>query len=329
MFRAEDRPANAPTVSVVIPAYRAAAYIAEALDSVLAQTFTDYEIIVVNDGSPDTPDLECVLEPYRHRVVYLVQENRGPSAARNTGIRAARAPWIAFLDADDAWEPEFLAAQLSVIRQDPSIDLIYTDTRFVGNSPLVGRTAMELCPSTGEVTFRKLVLCQCTVFLHTTVVRREVVLRAGLFDESFRHAEDAHLWLRIARQGSRIAYQRRVLARYRRSAGSLSADRIAMREGYLRVLDKIRRDLSLTPEETDAVDRQMIRERAGLNLEKARQAFVAGQHSTALDCLKQANLYFRKPVYSLALQLMRLAPGLLHRAYALRRRYLLREKPAS
>ncbi len=329
MLRAEDSPAPSPAVSVVIPAYRAAAYIGEALDSVLAQTFTDYEIIVVNDGSPDTPALERALEPYRPRIVYVVQENGGPSAARNTGIRTARAPWIAFLDADDAWEADFLASQLSVLRQDPSIDLLYADTRFVGDSPLAGRTAMELCPSTGEVTFQKLVLCECTVFLHTTVVRRDAVLRAGLFEESFRHAEDAHLWLRIAKQGGRIAYQRRVLARYRRTAGSLSADRIAMKEGYLRVLEKIRRDLSLTPGEADTVERQMLRERADLNLEKARQTFAARDYSAALECLRQANLYYRKPAYRLALQLMRLAPGLLYRAYDLRRRYLLRERPAS
>jgi glycosyltransferase involved in cell wall biosynthesis len=76
-------------VSVIVPAYRAAPYIGAAIDSVLAQTFKNYEIIVVNDGSPDTGDLETVLEPFRDRIVYLRQENQGVSAARNAGIRAA------------------------------------------------------------------------------------------------------------------------------------------------------------------------------------------------------------------------------------------------
>src|SRR5262249_53899875 len=92
---------RAPAVSVIIPAYRVTQYIVGALDSVLAQTFTDYETIVINDGCPETAALERVLEPYRDRIIYFKQENRGPAAARNTGIRAARAPLIALLDADD------------------------------------------------------------------------------------------------------------------------------------------------------------------------------------------------------------------------------------
>src|ERR1035438_7963147 len=102
----------APLLSVIIPAYRAAQYIAAALDSVLAQTFKGYEIIVVNDGSPDTEELERALEPYRDRIIYLLQENQGLSGARNNGIRAARGTYIAPLDADDVWAPEHLAAQL-------------------------------------------------------------------------------------------------------------------------------------------------------------------------------------------------------------------------
>src|ERR1022692_2860927 len=84
----------APLVSVIIPAYRAAETIADTLDSVLAKTFKDYEIIVVNDGSPDSEDLEKALEPYRERIIYLRQENQGPGGARNTGIRTARGQYI-------------------------------------------------------------------------------------------------------------------------------------------------------------------------------------------------------------------------------------------
>src|SRR4051812_21258868 len=100
---------QSPAVSIIMPAYRAAAYIAAALDSVFAQTFKSYEVIVVNDGSPDTEELERVLEPYRDRIVYIKQENKGVSAARNAAIRVSRAPFIAQLDPDDLWEPEYLA----------------------------------------------------------------------------------------------------------------------------------------------------------------------------------------------------------------------------
>jgi GT2 family glycosyltransferase len=311
---------HVPSVSVVIPAYRAAPYIAEALGSVLSQTFTDYEIVVVNDGSPDTSELEQALEPYRSRIVYLVQENLGPSAARNRGIRAARADWVAFLDADDAWEADFLDSQMAVLRQDPSIDLLYADTRFVGNSIVAGRSAMEFCPSTGEVTFQKLVQCECTVFLHTTVVRREVLLRAGLFDTALRHSEDLHLWLRIAKQGGRIAYQRRVLARYRRHGDSLSADGIAMREGYLRVLEEIRNTLGLTAEEMAVVDQQIVSQRADWQLQRARREFRAGRFSEARGLLQQANSHFRRLTLRMAILLLSLPPGLLRRLYIFRQR---------
>src|SRR5690348_6033557 len=92
---------HTPLVSVVIPAYNAAAYLPATLDSVLVQSFSNYEIVVVNDGSPDTPELEKALQPYFRKLRYIKQENRGPSSARNTGIRAARGKYVAFLDSDD------------------------------------------------------------------------------------------------------------------------------------------------------------------------------------------------------------------------------------
>src|ERR687891_1946060 len=90
-----------PDVSVIIPAYNTGPYIADAVASVLAQTYTSHEVIVVNDGSPDTELLERELAPFRHRIIYLVQENAGLSSARNAGIRIARGRYIALLDSDD------------------------------------------------------------------------------------------------------------------------------------------------------------------------------------------------------------------------------------
>src|SRR5262245_38133059 len=95
-----------PVVSVVIPAFQAGHEIGAALASVFAQTFRDFEVIVVNDGSPDVTELDVALAPYRSRIRYLAQRNKGPAAARNRGIREARGRYIAFLDADDEWWPE-------------------------------------------------------------------------------------------------------------------------------------------------------------------------------------------------------------------------------
>jgi len=98
-----------PLVSVIIPAYNAAVFIGETLTSVFNQSYSNYEVIVVNDGSTDTAELEKVLAPFRGRLVYLEQENKGPSAARNSAIGKARGEFVAFLDSDDTWLPDYLA----------------------------------------------------------------------------------------------------------------------------------------------------------------------------------------------------------------------------
>src|SRR5262245_48281148 len=104
-----------PAVSVVIPAYNCADFIAETLDSVFSQTFDNYEVIVINDGSPDTESLERVLAPFQDRIVYLKQDNQGPSGARNSAIRHARSAYVAMLDSDDIWLPDYLAEQMQFI----------------------------------------------------------------------------------------------------------------------------------------------------------------------------------------------------------------------
>src|ERR1041384_6033366 len=105
-----------PLVSIIIPAYKVAPYIAATLDSVFAQTYLNYEVIVVNDGSPDTEEFEEALQPYLDRIRYLKQENLGASVARNKGVKAARSEFIAFLDADDVWRSNYLHEQLKFIR---------------------------------------------------------------------------------------------------------------------------------------------------------------------------------------------------------------------
>jgi glycosyltransferase involved in cell wall biosynthesis len=317
---------RAPLVSVVIPAYRVAQYIAAALDSVLAQTFKSYEIIVVNDGSPDTEELEQALEPYRGRIAYLRQENQGLSGARNTGIRAARGKYIAPLDADDLWDPEHLAAQLAVLEADPSIDMVYADARIFGDVPEAGRTVMELCPSAGEVTFERLVTRQCTVHVCVTVCRRETLLRAGLFDPALRRVEDADMWLRISRQGGRIAYQRRVLGHYRRSAGSLSSDRVSMIEAFLDVLAKAARDPHLTTVQREVLERQSVVERAGLELQKGKRALLARDATAAIGHLARANAQRKSLKLAAVLMLLRVAPSFLRALYQWRDRHVYKLK---
>lgn len=320
---------KAPLVSVITPAYRAAPYIAAALDSVLAQTVTDYEIIVVNDGSPDSEELEKALEPYRDRIVYLRQENQGVSAARNAGIRVARGEYLAPLDADDMWDPEHLAAQLAVLQADSSIDMVYADARIFGDVPETGRTIMELSPSEGDVTFERLVSCQCVVPICVSVVRRSTVLRAGLFDPALRGAEDVDLWLRIVRQGGRIVYQRRVLGHYRRHGGGLSADPVVTIEAFLGTLAKAARYPDLTATQREIVGQQCLVERARVELHKGKKAFLAGDAAAAVSHLTSANTQFKSWKLTTVLMLLRVAPGLLRTLYRWRDRSFYKPKPQS
>ncbi|MGH9760676.1 MAG: glycosyltransferase family 2 protein, partial [Blastocatellia bacterium] len=199
MARILRQPIEGPAVSIVIPAYRATGYIASAIDSALAQTFADYEIIVVNDGCPDTVRLEQILKPYLGKLVYIKQNNTGPAGARNSGVRAARGRLIAFLDADDYWAPNYLIEQLRFLETNPQAHMVYTDALLIGDSPLAGRTFMELTPSNGVADFENLLTGRCTVILSGTVVHRQRLLDIGLFDERLRRAEDYDLWLRLAR----------------------------------------------------------------------------------------------------------------------------------
>ncbi|HEY1402812.1 MAG TPA: glycosyltransferase family A protein [Pyrinomonadaceae bacterium] len=314
---------DAPAVSVIVPAYGVSQFIAATLDSVLAQTFKDYEIIVVNDGAPDTEELERVLEPYRQRITYLKQENRGLSGARNTGIRAARAPLVGLLDGDDLWEPEFLSAMLDELGRDPSAGVIYSDAIYFGDTWETGHTFMELHPSWGEVTVERLLTQECNV-TSSVVARRELLLRAGLFDESLRSSEDFDLWLRIANMGERIAYVRRPLIRYRRHRASLSANPVWMCKHILRVLDKAERTLTLTDAEGEVLRSQRRRYEAELSFNEGKRAFFAGDTETAIAGLSKANALLPSRKTALALRLMRLAPRALLRAYHLRDRFYFR-----
>ncbi len=312
---------NNPLVSVIVPAYGCAKFIAATLDSVLAQTYRNFEIVVVNDGSPDSDELERVLEPYQSRITYLRQENQGPSAARNTGIQASRGQYIAPLDSDDLWDPEHLAAQIAMLEADPSIDLVYADARIFGDVPEAGKTAMELNPLQGEVTFERLITRQCTVYICACVIRREILFRAGLFDPAFRRAEDFDLWLRITLCGGRICYQRRVLGLYRRRReDNLSSDLRAMWESLLIVLAKTARTPNLSAAQRALVERQILVERAELEVQKAKRAVIAGDAEAAISHLSLANTQRKSWKITLILLLLRVAPGLLQTLYLRRER---------
>jgi glycosyltransferase involved in cell wall biosynthesis len=305
-----------------MPAYNVVDYIGLALDSVFNQTFTNYEVIVVNDGSPDTIELERVLEPYLDRIVYLKQENRGLAGARNTAIGAARGKYIALLDSDDFWDRDYLSVQVGRMEADPTIDVLYANAHIFGDSPVAGKTYMEVCPSEGEVTLERLIKEECHVIV-SVLARREAVVSAGMFDESLRSAEDFDLWLRLAEQGRRIAYHRQPLVHYRRRADSLSADETGLFTSIIRVFDKAESAMSLSPSEHAALKERRAFYRAKIQLSEGKRAFFQGDQKTAVNSLTEANRFLKSTKIKLALLLLRTAPGLLLSAYKLRDRLIV------
>lgn len=298
-----------PTVSIVMPAYKVTLYIAEAIESILAQTYQDFEIIVVNDGCPDTENLERVLTPYLSRICYIRQENAGPSAARNAGIRAAGGEFIALLDADDSWSPQYLAAQMDYLDRHPEIDVVYPDAIYFGEGPLVGRRFMECCPSQGEVTIASLIEERCCVFI-SILARRQALLDAGLFDAAMNRAEDFDFWLRILDSGARIGYQAIPLARYRKRITSASVDTQSMLAGQLHAVDKLIAKGRLTPTELAVVETARGRWQVASKLQSGKRALYAGDCQTALADLTVASRHGSSPKLRIAVFFLRLFPSL-------------------
>ncbi|HEU4893306.1 MAG TPA: glycosyltransferase family A protein [Vicinamibacterales bacterium] len=315
----------APDVSVVIPAYNTSQYIAGTIESVLAQTYTSYEVIVVNDGSPDTPAMERALAPFRDRIIYLVQENGGISAARNAALSVARGRYIALLDSDDAWEPDYLAVQVAALEADPSLAVVYPNALFVGDHPHAGRTYMDLCPSSGPVTFQALLTQRCQVFI-SALIRRTAIERVGGFDPELRSVEDFDLWLRMLATGERIGYHDRVLVRFLKRRDSLSADPVWMAEHVLIVLDKLANGptaLVLPPADRQALEARRAYFRARLEIAHGKRAFFRLDAGKAREHLERANDVFRSPRLRLVCLLLRLFPGVLLKVYRLRDRLIV------
>jgi glycosyltransferase involved in cell wall biosynthesis len=309
---------NEPALlSVIIPAYNVASYIAEAIDSALAQTWPAIQIIVVNDGSPDTAELEKVLLPYQGKFVYLKQENRGLSGARNTAIRAARGKYVGLLDADDAWMPDYAKIQIAIMENDSTIDVLYPDAVLFGEVEEDGHTYMETCPSNGGVTFRSLLRSECQVMIMATI-RRDTLVRIGMFDENLRSVEDFDLWLRIVQSGGRIVYHREPLARYRKRMGSLSSNAIAMGNSVLEVLTKARAMPTLNASERAEIEAAYHRFQASLHLTRSKVALVQRDYRESATMVLQANKYFQSTRLRISYVLLKTVPGLLRAIFQLR-----------
>jgi glycosyltransferase involved in cell wall biosynthesis len=302
-----------PTISVIIPAYNAAEYIGEAIGSVLDQTYTSYQLIVINDGSPDSDGLERELGRFQG-IQYITQENRGAAAARNAGLRCAEGEFVAFLDADDRWLSNFLESQLELLIS-TNADVVFADARLFGPSPLAGRTFMSGLPPKGDVTAESLLAEEVAVLTSTVVARKKSILEVGLFDETMRRGHDFLLWLRLAKNGARFAYQRTVLAEHRILESGLSGNTISQLERTLAVLDSIKRREKLTAGEEVAFRLTLQRTLGELAVASGKEKLLRRDFAGALQSFVDARRF--RQTWKLALLCfgMQVAPEAVWRMY--------------
>jgi GT2 family glycosyltransferase len=305
---------RSPLVSVIIPAFNAASHVRAALDSVFAQSLTDYEVILVNDGSPDTVQLEQVIQPYISRIIYLTRQNGGPSAARNMGIRRARGEWLAFLDSDDAWLPQYLAEQIKFLHEDPALDMVYCDAVLAGDANAEGKTFMQICPSSGPVTFESLLVEQTQVITSGAVVRLQNVMAAGLFDENIRCSEDHDLWLRIVHAGGKIAYQRQALLRRNMRPDSQGAAAENLLAGEIQSLEKLKQTLDLDPRTSALLVERLRKIQAAHAFVEGKAYLLAQEPGKARESLNRAHTLAPAMKLRALLVGLRIAPGFTARA---------------
>lgn len=197
-------------LSVVIPTYNRVDYLREAIESVLAQTYKNYEILVVDDGSTD--NTRELVASYASRIKYIYQDNKGPSAARNNGIRNAKGNLIAFLDSDDLWHPDKLAKQVAVFVENPSLSFLATGYGEINTKYEVIKT--NVLQSSELRSLQRKEMYKNFFATSSVMVKKTCFNKAGLFNENLHFAEDWEMWIRILKYYS-FDYVPNLLVQYR------------------------------------------------------------------------------------------------------------------
>ena len=262
-----------PAVSVVIPTYNHGRFLERSLTSVFAQTFPDYEVIVVNDGSTD--DTNDQMKMYRGRIKYYCGDNRGLGCARNIGLNLAVGRYVQFLDADDSIAPEKFARQVPLLEADESVALVYSDYANVD----VGSDVCDApsLPLAREESALQRLIRENFIPVHSPLVRRAVFFKEGNFDESRIAQEDWDLWLRLASRGYRFQYVPGVLCFYHRDGSQMVSNPELMYQRGLHLLNKCLSD----PQFNRLGDRLVREFRAYQHFALARRSYNQRQWSRA------------------------------------------------
>jgi glycosyltransferase involved in cell wall biosynthesis len=276
-----------PTVSVIMPAFNSAAYIDAAMASVLNQTVSDVELLVIDDGSTDeTAAMVARRRDADPRVRLLRQPNAGPGAARNAGFREARGQFFAFLDSDDEWAPTFVERQLAILAARPDVAVVFGNAWYRGG-PRQGQPARRVDPDDRTLRLAD-ILADDNLHFIMALFRRSVVDTVGGFNPMFVTNEEYEMWLRAAVAGFTFARNSEPLGWYRCRPDSLSASEVRMLQGALRVLEHTRPKLEVGSREQTLLDRAAVRYDARLAVAETREMLAGGdkravrRHLTAL-----------------------------------------------
>jgi glycosyltransferase involved in cell wall biosynthesis len=221
-------------VSVIVPTFNRAPLIERALKSVFEQTYRDYEVVVVDDGSTDGTGK--LLEKYNGAIKYVYQDNSGISAARNRGIRESGGEYIAFLDSDDWWAADKLQEQVNVLASQPKVGIVY------GRMPIINDKGEQIGMKPSGVSgknFRELIEFWGDLPTSTVMTRRECFDKAGTFDMDLVSMEDIDMWLRIARSYDLFEIEGKHLAYYYRHESQVTKNPVNVYEGLVKIYKKI------------------------------------------------------------------------------------------
>ncbi|MBT4665362.1 MAG: glycosyltransferase [Opitutae bacterium] len=243
-----------PKVSVIIPTYDRIETLPRSLNSVFKQTFSDWELIVVDDGSTDGTD-EMVLRDYSSVRLHR-QENKGVSSARNAGVALASGEWIAFLDSDDAWFPEKLERQLSSLATEHELRLSHTDEIWIRNGRRVNQPK-EYAKSGGHLYRRCLRLC--CICPSSVLIRKDFFEELGGFDEAFPACEDYDLWLRITAREPVHYLDQALVRKYGGHEDQLSTTVWGLDRYRIRALEKILSEEILSLEDRILTKKNLIK----------------------------------------------------------------------
>ncbi|MCX7592214.1 MAG: glycosyltransferase [Fischerella sp.] len=227
-----------PLISIIIPTYNSEKTIKDTIESVLEQTLTDYELIVINDGSSDST-LDIVSQFHDSRIKVFSYPHQGANVSRNLGLAHAAGEFISFLDADDLWTSDKLASQMKALQENPQASVAYSWTDYIDEKGEFLLAGMHITAN-GNV-YEQLLVNNFVENGSNPLIRKEALLKLGGFDENLSAGQDWDMWLRLARECSFVAVPK-VQILYRKSSNSLSSNLARQEKACLKVLDKAYND---------------------------------------------------------------------------------------